>query len=626
MRSITVDILPQKKHTVRGRWWRRRWVWVPLLCLLVATVALGGIAYWRLMPMAASAKLVMQQVDSLKEAGKRQDMAALQQGLPELQSRLDTLQAQVEWFGFTANWPVVGPYYQDTAHLFAGAREGIVGGQILVDGVQPYADILGFKGSVQQPDKPTEDRIAELTLLMPSLLPVLDKSQTHFEALKDEMDQVNVAKYPGQLGNVNIRQTLSEVKSQVTALEEGMRQARPLLAILPSVLGAPDAKKYLILFQNDKELRPTGGFITSVAYVNFNKGKFKVSDTGDIYTIDKGGAYMPMPAPIRTYLKVPQWHMRDTNFSPDFAKSMSDFEYYYRRSGDPPIDGIIALDTQFVEGLMELTGPLSVPGYKQPFSSELMHVNGTKVPQVVYQLEMIAEKSGLEGDARKGILGDLMQIIIKKILSEPATKWPSYLDMLLKQGQQKHILLSFHDTEAQKLAEDRNFAGRIVEPGDGQDYLHINDANLAGLKSNFYLTQEAKRNISITEDGSVKERLTITYTNTGKFDGWLNATARNYVRVYVPKGSKLLKSSGGEQRVTTGVDLGKTVFDNFVLVKPLQSKTITFEYSLPFAMKGTYTSLVQKQPGAKNWTYTTTVNGQSQQTMIDGDKEIKIEY
>jgi hypothetical protein len=621
MRNITVDIMPKKKVKHALRWWQQRYVWLPLLSLLLLLTVLGGLVYWRMQPMIASATSVMDQVNGLKSAAKAQDLKALDTGLPELQRRLDVLDNQIKWFGFTQYIPLLGAYYQDSQHIFNGAEQGIVGGKILIKAVEPYADVLGLKGATVGPAKPTDARVAELTLLMPSLLPSLDEAQGHFESLKKQMDAIDPGRYPGKIGQVNVRQLLTDAKGQVTGLESGIHQVRPLLAILPQVMGAPDAKKYLILFQNDKELRPTGGFITSVAYLTFNKGKFQVGETGDIYTIDKDKAYLPLPAPISTYLKVPQWNMRDTNFSPDFAQSMHDFEYYYTKSKDPAIDGIIAVDTQFVEGLMEMTGPLTVPGYKQQFSAAPINVNGTSVPQVVYQLEVLAEKSGLGGDARKSILGDLMQQIIKKILSDPATRWPSYVAMLQKQGQQKHILLSFHDAQAQSLAEDQNFAGRIVQTQPLEDYLHINDANLAGLKSNFYLTQQTKQEVMIAGDGSVHEKLTIVYANTGKFDGWINATARNYTRVYVPAGSTLTKSSGGDQKVTTSTDLGKTVFDNFVLVKPLQSRTVTFEYTLPFKVSS-YKELIQKQPGAKNWDYTVIVNGQSQRIVIDKDTTI----
>lgn len=627
MRSITVDILPQKKAKHRRRWYKSWWVRTPVLIIVILIAIMAGIGYWKVMPMVDSSKEVMAEVAVLKQAAKDQNLTTIKTSLPILQDKLDTLDTQVEWFAFAANIPWLGNYYNDSQHIFAAAKEGLIGGQILVAGAEPYADVLGFKsGTTASQTKPAEDRVAELTLLMPSLLPSLDQAQGHFDQLKAEMDQVDPHRYPGKVGNVDIRKSLTEVKGQVNGLEAGMQQARPLLTVLPSVMGAPDTKTYLLIFQNDKELRPTGGFMTSVAYVTFSKGQFTVHDQGDIYSIDKNKAYKAIPTPIKKYLNVPQWNMRDTNFSPDFVQSMADFEYYYQKMGDRPIDGIIALDTQFVEGLMQVTGPISVKGYKQPFSAQPINVNGTKVPQVVYQLELVAEKSG-GGSDRKDIIGDLMQEIIKKVLTEPPTKWPSYLAMLQQQGQEKNILMYFHDTKAQQLAEDNNFAGRIVDAKEGQDYLHINDANLAGLKSNFYLTQAAKRDITIDGDGTVHEKLSITYKNTGKFDGWINATARNYTRVYVPKGSKLVKSSGGDQKVTTSSDLDKTVFDNFVTVKPLQSRVVTFEYTLPFKISnGNYSSLIQKQPGAQNWTYMVAVNGQSQTVLIDGDKTITADF
>ena len=154
---------------------------------------------------------------------------------------------------------------------------------------------------------------------------------------------------------------------------------------------------------------------------------------------------------------------------------------------------------------------------------------------------------------------------------------------------------------------------------------------LAGLKTNFYLKQETKQDIAIAEDGTVTKTLTITYTNTGTFDGWISATARNYTRVYVPYGSKLISSSGGQQNVDVMEELGKTVFDNFTTIKPLESQTMVFTYELPFKISGQYRSLIQKQPGAQNWKIVTNVTGgkvkgqgERIETLLDGDKEITV--
>lgn len=595
----------------------------------VIVLIICGLTYFLVIaPMITQAKVVQNQVEVLKAAAKDQNLTTLRDELPKLQHELDALQQQSEQLGLISYLPVIGHYYNDSQHAFAAAHEGIEGGQILLDALEPYAPVLGFKSQASAAivDKPNDQRVAELVLLMPAILPALDQATTNFAQANYEMSQIQTDRYPQQIPftTFNVRQQLSQIKQQINGLNQGIIQARPVLEILPSVLGADEPKRYLLIFQNDKELRPTGGFMTSTAYITFNNGKFEVTESNDIYELDHNESYLPVPIPMRLYNAATKYYMRDTNWSPDFAKSMETFEYYYSRGNHPAIDGYITLDTQFVEDLMKVTGPIDVPGYGE-FSAEPIEVNGAKVSKVVYELEIIAQKSGLNQDNRKSVIGDLMKELINKLFSEPVTKWPEYLDLVLKMGQEKHVLLNFHNPKAQALAEDNNFAGQITASQAPVDYLHINDANLAGLKTNFYLKQATTQDITVANDGTVTKKLTITYTNTGTFDGWISATARNYTRVYVPLGSKLVASTGGEQKVDVMEELGKTVFDNFVLVKPKQSKTITFTYELPFKIDGRYQELIQKQPGAQNWLYTTNLNGQKHETTIDGDKQIDLE-
>jgi hypothetical protein len=640
MRTITIETLEPKRNAKRKRqvsarshwkfwqWglWRSRWFLIPAGTLGVLILIIGIIAAFTVPPMVAQAKVVMAEVEALKAAAKDQDLTAIESGLPGLEKELLVLEQQSETFGFVEGWPLIGDYYQDSQRVFEAAREGLAGGQIMVEAVEPYSAVLGFKSeAVLTDNKSSEDRIAELILLMPTILPALDEASIHFEKVYAAIEGIKAENYPGKIPftDVNVQQMVADAKQQVEGVELAMHQARPVLEVLPSVLGAEEDKRYLIIFQNDKELRPTGGFMTSVAYVTFEQGRFEVSESNDIYSLDKNQAYLPTPVPMRLYNNATQLNLRDTNWSPDFVDSMEDFELYYNRGRNLPVDGFFTLDTQFVEELMNVTGPVTVPGYGE-FTPELMEVNGAHVSKVVYELETIAQRSGL-GNERKSVIGDLMKELIAKVMSEPVTRWPAYVELLLKMGQEKHVLLNFHDNEAQELAEDNNFAGRIVVVGAPIDYLHINDANLAGLKTNFYLQQKTKQDVTIAADGTVTKKLTITYTNTGSFDGWISATARNYTRVYVPKGSKLVSTTGGEQKVDVMEELDKTVFDNFVTVKPKASQTMTFTYTLPFKITSDeYELLMQKQPGAQNWNIGTTVNGASKDIVLDRDQTIKL--
>jgi hypothetical protein len=91
----------------------------------------------------------------------------------------------------------------------------------------------------------------------------------------------------------------------------------------------------------------------------------------------------------------------------------------------------------------------------------------------------------------------------------------------------------------------------------------------------------------------------------------INATLRNWLRVYVPKGSKLVDFKGSEKKVQTYDELGKTVYEGFLGVQPEGKASVKLSYTLPFKIKNVddYALLVQKQPGTVGHDYTILING-----------------
>src|SRR5690606_31537590 len=116
------------------------------------------------------------------------------------------------------------------------------GGQVLLDALEPYAPVLGFKSesTAKVIDKPNDERVAELVLLMPAILPALDEATVNFAKANKEMAQIQAGRYPEQIPftKLNVRQQLNEIKGQIKGLDEGITKARPVLEILPNVLGA----------------------------------------------------------------------------------------------------------------------------------------------------------------------------------------------------------------------------------------------------------------------------------------------------------------------------------------------------------------------------------------------------
>jgi hypothetical protein len=253
-------------------------------------------------------------------------------------------------------------------------------------------------------------------------------------------------------------------------------------------------------------------------------------------------------------------------------------------------------------------------------------------------------------NGRKDILGALMYEIMKRALGiSPSQYWGRLFQMGISEIQQKHILAYMMDEKAQTGIESLNMGGRIADGGtilgykdeNNWDYLHINDANMAGAKSNLFIKQKTKINYEISGNEIVKT-ITVDYQNPAKASNCnleagqlcLNADIyRNWVRVYVPKGSVLLENTGSQDPKTykpnefkTYEDLNKTVFEGFLTVRAEGSSQFIIKYKLPFKKpNGKLDILIQKQPGTQDHEYIISVNDkQKEQFNLTTDQVINL--
>jgi len=185
------------------------------------------------------------------------------------------------------------------------------------------------------------------------------------------------------------------------------------------------------------------------------------------------------------------------------------------------------------------------------------------------------------------------------------------------------VLIYVLEESSQNAVEDFGIGGAIDRDFE-DDYLHINDANLGGRKSNLYVKQEVAQEIKVTKDGSVEKTVTITYNNPEKHDGWLNSVLPNWVRIYVPKGSELISFDGVEDSPDSYEEFNKTVFAGFFELRPEGLAKVTVRYKLPFKADGDeYKLYIQKQPGTDAPLYTISIDKQNEEFFLRTDKELK---
>lgn len=598
-------------------------IFIGLLALLLLLILLIGIPVYK---VYGSGMVTYRAALEIKEAAKTQDIVKTRNAILDTQKKLASLRSDLGLLGWTKYIPFLGGYTNDLFFGVEAGQQGLSAALTTANAIEPYADILGLKGQGTFTGGTTEERIAKIVETLDKITPQVDVIAVNITGARKALDKIDASRYPKKYADQMI-----VVKQTIDFADDFMIEARPMVKQLPELLGTKTPKKYMVLFQNDAEIRPTGGFITAYAIFRVEKGKIFLETSDDIYKLDETMTkHVTPPGPISKYLNVYGWRMRDANFSPDFYSSMKIFEDLYKTSSvKQQIDGIIAMDTHVLVSLLDVIGP--VDSYGTTFTTK--KVPQCDCPMIIYELEKYAdEPKNYERGSRKDIIGVLLQTMMKKAMTGSKQIYAPLFQTALNEAVQKHILVYMHNPDAQKGIEALNFGGRI-KLGEG-DYLHISDANLGGAKSNLFVAQKVIQDIVVTNFGA-ETTLTLDYRYPRTADNCslerisglcLAGIYRDYVRVYLPKGATILEAKGFESKSNTFEDLGHTVVDGFFTVVPQGLAKIQIKYKVAgeFKKQGMYKSLIQKQPGTVGNAYKLIINGKSQEFNLTEDKEISV--
>lgn len=378
-----------------------------------------------------------------------------------------------------------------------------------------------------------------------------------------------------------------------------------ILNLAPAMLGFSKSMTYLVLFQNNTELRPGGGFVGAYAVVKFDKGKMDLIKVEGTEVLDKNtpADWKPEPpAVLKKHLKVDRWYFRDSNWSPDFSENAKKALELYKGEGGvsaDDIDVVVGITPTVVEELLKLSGPITVDG---------IEFTGDNVTEKLeYEVEYGYDEKGLHFLERKNILKPLTLELLDRLKLSGWTNLRAYLDSWQKLTEGKQILVYSADSDLQKLFDAKDWTGRVKDFAG--DYLLWIDANLAAWKTDHAIKRALSYKIAPRADGRLLATVEMVYNHTGKFD-WRTSRYRTYARAYVPAGSEFVSASGtmkwdrapGPGEVDQGEELGKKWFGAFIAVEPGKTGVLSFTYLLPNTISeqirnDSYTLFVQKQSG-----------------------------
>lgn len=387
---------------------------------------------------------------------------------------------------------------------------------------------------------------------------------------------------------------------------------------LPGIAGFLGPRNYLVLIQNDNELRPTGGFITAVAEVSLFFGYPSVS-VSDVYQIPDPQPKITAPEPFSYFIGQNDpffagWTLRDANFSPDFAKSSQDIINLYQKAyPENDVDGVFSVDFAVIEKLLEMYGPFDVDGTM--FDKENFFINTQRLSKDIdtHNVEQLKN--------RKNILKPFAQTLFKTIMKSPG-KYGLLSSTLAELAREKHVQAYSSSESLQQKFCDQDLCGKLSVPASGSDFLHVNVANIGGRKADRYVTKEIKYLADFSNPEQQVSRLTVTLEHLGSYN-IQSDIYQAYVRSYVPLGSRLLHSSGTNLRLTESTtDLGATVFADYIRLKPGESITLSYEYELPKEINPQdYRLFIDKQAGLQNDLWQIAVKQVNDSSMKNGDPQ-----
>ncbi len=460
-------------------------------------------------------------------------------------------------------------------------------------------------------------------------------------ALRADLDRAAVIRSGLDLDRVSFR-----IRSAVQRFDEfypALKSGATLLAVAPQLLGADRPRTYLILLQNEDELRATGGFISAVGRVTLDAGKIISLTVEDSYQLDDFTTpYPEPPAPLRDYMGLGLWVFRDSNWSPDFPTTAQQAMTSYlqtRGAHGGSIDGVIALNQRAVEELISGLGPLPVDPLQPPISASevrayMRNAWATRAP---------GDNTAAWFAKRKQFISQLLQAVLERVTnSSGRIQWAEMGQQVDRALRRRDVLIALNDPKFNQILHEAHFDGALRATNG--DYVLVVDSNLGYNKANAALQESLTYTVTLeAAPRAAHAELTIVYTQTGEaitgchhevpsysgqvtYDSLVQQCYWDYRRVYVPLGAQLSEASvhpthpgelitGGVSDGTTQTttENGKTVFSTLLVVPRGQRVESYLRYLLPQTVlqnheaQMQYHLVWQKQSGAGDWPARVTV-------------------
>lgn len=418
-----------------------------------------------------------------------------------------------------------------------------------------------------------------------------------------------------RLNSINLDDVPDEYEDKIKLLKQWLPigfdiigQVQEVSEFSAEFLGDEAPQRYLLVFQNSNELRPTGGFMGTVAEVDLKQGEVTRLHIppGGIYDL-QGNLEVLLAAPRPLHMLNANWQMQDANWWFDFPTSANKILWFYEKSGGPTVDGLVAVNSTVLPDLLNITGPIYLSDFGLTLTADNVITELHKEVELEYNKDL---------NQPKKIISDLTPILLEKLQTLQGKEFLSLFNVFNQALYNREIQFYHSDETMQQKLVKLGWAGEAKTAK--QDYLAIINTNIGGGKTDGVIAQKFYLTTEMNRQGEIVNHLTIKKEHLGNtLDFFSGQDNLDYLRVYVPPGSRLLQAKGFYQPLAdefsdpaagystdkylqaveqnpqldeyTGTritqEFGKTVFANWVKLSPGEIAEVSITYALPFKLE-----------------------------------------
>ncbi|MDO8451631.1 MAG: DUF4012 domain-containing protein, partial [bacterium] len=399
-----------------------------------------------------------------------------------------------------------------------------------------------FLSSVISPDESSEGSTLSITDTLRNEILFITGRLDDASASVDRLLTSGTFPFSTRAGATSLnrfRDALMKARETTTSLDH-------LLVLYRSMGGFGRKERYLLLFQNSMELRPTGGFIGSVGIVTMDQGVLRDFEVQDVYALDgqlKG--HVDPPPELAELLKQEHWYLRDSNWDPDFPKSAEKAAWFYEKETGTEVDGVIAISVPFIVDLLAVVGPIDLPDYQDSINADNFFGKSLHYTQ---------DNFFPGSSQKKDFLGTLSRSLVEKLSrADSNVDQLALLRATIFSLKRHDILFGLKDSREVTQTGMFGWDGRIRQRpvceftnvfGDSSclsDYLYLVEANLGVNKVNYFIKRSVLQQISFNKDGTSEGTLTLEYHNESVGDTGGGGTYLAYLRAFLPQESVVTK-------------------------------------------------------------------------------------